>query len=219
MHQPLTRALRRSRGPSGRALARLGLALTACLGQGCAEPPTPAGNYDRRPGAGCGDLPSECVDEASLWACVGRRWEFVDCAKACAARGGAVGCLATDKVADGARCWCRDDDPECTWSQSSCLSNETVQVCDPDTLEVAEHGCDAVCSSLTPPHLASGCTLGECTCTLAGTPCDPESPPRCEPFALVRCIDGAWQVEPCPCSPGNCDPWGPEGAACDCPNG
>ena len=186
------------------------------LAFGCAEPEAPGEDDERQSGAGCGDLQSECVDAETLWACQDRRWELVDCAQECDERGGVVGCVTSPSLLEGARCWCEDDVAACGPGQAKCLSDEVVQVCDPETLALVEHSCESVCGAMEPPRLARGCSLGACDCTLVGTPCDPESPSRCEPTAVARCVDGLWELESCLCSPGWCDPWAPGGPACDC---
>lgn len=217
MQQPLTRwrlSLRSHalawQGFSCRAGALAGLLLL-----GCTETPPPPEDYQRRPGAGCGDLPSECVDEETLWACVDRRWALVNCADECASRGGLVGCLTTEILASGGRCWCGDDAPECTPGQSECVSEQIVRVCDPETLDFVESTCESVCAAMEPPRIATKCSSGECECTLEGTPCVPGSPARCELTSLAQCVDSVWTVDGCLCSSG-CNPWAPGGAACDC---
>ncbi|MCY1053915.1 hypothetical protein [Nannocystis sp. SCPEA4] len=190
---------------------------------GCAEPredmssEVPEEDPGRQPGDGCGDLPSECADAETLWECHERRWELVDCAQECSSRGGLVGCLTEPGLAGkGARCWCEDDTATCGPGQAECASDDVLQVCDPDTLEFEESSCEDVCGALDPPQLSRGCSFARCDCTLAGTPCEPDSRDRCEAFALARCVDGLWVVESCLCSPGECDPWAPGGPACDC---
>lgn len=217
MRRPLSRGehLSRACAPARRVLARRAGVFAVLLGCGSAEPPADLGDHERSPGDGCGDLASECVDEATLWACVDRRWELVDCAETCEDRGGLVGCLTDPELPTEARCWCGDDMAACVPGQSECVSDDVVRMCDPETLEFVESTCDAVCAAREPPQRARGPCLGisECDCTLAGTPCAPGSPPRCNLLSVARCVDGVWDLESCPCS---CDSWAPGGAACGC---
>lgn len=192
---------------------RLAVAIVTGLLCACTEPPS--GDYERRPGSGCGDEPSECEDAQTLWACVERRWDLVDCAERCAGRGGAAGCLEGEDLPGKARCWCVDDTAECVPEQRDCR-DEVLRTCDPETLRWVESRCDDVCAAMSPPQRSEGCSSDRCRCTLEGAPCAPDSPPRCASFALASCVDGLWKVERCACSPGECNPWAPGGPACDC---
>lgn len=205
-------------GPRRRSSTATVVLLAALVLQ-CARPaPEDGGEYGRQEGRGCGDARPECRDDETLWVCVERRWELVDCADRCAEHGGAVGCDLADPTL-GARCLCEDDSADCDPAQSRCTSDEAIEVCDPGALRFVEHTCEALCASLAPPHLSEGCLGDACRCTTLGTPCAPGSPPRCETFGLVRCVEGTWAIEDCAAicgGPGTCDPWGPDGAGCVC---
>lgn len=184
----------------------------------CLESPprVPSADYDRQPGKGCGDLPSECADDSILWACEGRRWKLIDCNEVCEQKMSPVGCVTTANSPVGAACQCEDDKLECEAGQTRCMSDETVENCDPNLLAFVAMPCESVCGAMAPPQLSQGCVGTKCDCTVIGTPCAPGTAARCEPYAVARCVDGVWDLDGCLCSPGNCDPWGPEGAACDC---
>lgn len=200
-----------------------GLLLVA-LALGCSEPPsTPAtpGDYTRREGDGCADAADECIDAVSLWQCEDRVWRVTDCSEVCATRGGVVGCLS---MIDGARCWCADDVPACIPGQAHCGSDlDEIRICDPQALQFYRESCEVLCDVVGPAYRSLGCSEhseghAECTCTLEGTPCSPDNPPHCERFALARCVDGVWVLEPCVCDTGiaSCDPFGETGAECVC---
>lgn len=203
------------------ATVKLGHALVlGLLALHCAAPePEPDESYGREVGKGCGDARSECLDAERLWGCIDRRWELIECAEACAGRGGAVGCLATASLADGARCWCEDDAPACAPMQRACASSTELEWCDPETLQLTRASCDELCASLAPPHLSEGCASGRCKCTLDATPCAAGTPTHCEGSKLAECVDGLWRIEECwsRCDgAGTCDPWRAGGATCDC---
>lgn len=213
-HNPLPR--------EGASIRLLKVYLTGALilsaHSSCLESPPklPAVEYERRPGKGCGDLPAECADESMLWSCEGRRWQLIDCDEVCEDHGGPVGCITTAEFPGGAACQCEADKPECDVGQTRCMSDKVVENCDPDLLAFVALPCESVCGAMEPPQLSQGCFGTKCDCTVIGTPCAPGTTARCEPYAVARCVDGVWDLEDCLCSPGNCDPWGPEGAACDC---
>lgn len=203
--------------PSSRQLSRLGGALALLVAASCPEPPPeqPPGDYERHPGKGCGDSPSACGDDETLWRCEQRRWARVDCEQTCEAHGGLVGCVPGAGPRDDARCQC-ESEAGCDPDESRCVSDELVAVCDQASGAFIESSCESVCGALVPPHASQGCVGGECDCTLVGTPCGPESAARCTAFAIARCVDGVWELEDCLCSPGTCSPWGPEGPVCEC---
>lgn len=199
------------------ASSRVILVATIVTGMAaCQEPSHPTDDYERREGAGCGELLSDCEDEETLWECVDRRWKRINCIDACSDRGGLTACLADSETFRSARCWCSEDVAGCDFSQDVCVSDGMVRMCDAETLMPVEMSCDEICSAMEPPRIATKCSFGVCGCTLVGTACLPDSAPRCEPFAIARCVDGIWDVESCLCSPGECDPWGTEGPACIC---
>lgn len=218
MRRHLNDSLRLYARPLRRWILGLGGGLALSADPACSETPleAPPGDYERQPGKGCGNLPSECADEETLWACEDRRWERVDCIQACKDHGGLVGCISGSSVPEGAHCQCESGMSACEPDQTRCVSDDVIAICDPDLLTFGEESCTSVCAAMEPPQLERGCVDNRCDCTLIGTPCAPESPARCFAFALARCVDEVWDLEDCPCSPGTCNPWGPEGATCEC---
>ena len=231
---PSARTADLSRGTS--SARRCGLARQLCsvrvcvdllglLTLRCAAPgPAPPGDYDRHEGDGCGETRSECIDAESLWRCEERVWSFVDCSDECMDRGGAVGCLAGATAGDGARCWCASFMPECAPQETRCADDEQLLLCQADTLRFESERCEFLCGQLSPPHVSNGCHEGllggECRCTTEGTPCSPGSARHCGIGGLAACVDGLWTLKDCydECggTPGTCDPWAIEGAACGC---
>ena len=181
-----------------RAKLQVGIWLAA-LALGCVDD-TPE-RFKRVEGGVCSSQSQpRCASPETILECVSRSWVELDCADVCADYGPSL--LSQGCEAGGYRDWCACEpiDDSCGETSPTCESDTSITACTDGQLITTN--CVDVCAGLDPPRVSDGCKeetwFAECSCTLAGTPCDSGSAPRCDALgAMAVCVDGVWVIDEC----------------------
>lgn len=187
--------------------------LVVSLMLGCAEMTAPLLEDLGDP---CRSAYDFCLDDNSVQSCESGVWEKRDCASVCADLGPAYGPAGCDQ-----ECVCELLDPSgCTPTETTCVDEGTVAVCDEaQTLQATP--CAEVCADAGLNEVGCLDIEGEasCWCTSEGTTCEPSSSPTCvDDATIATCEAGTWTFVECGVicgSPATCDPY-QQPAACDC---
>jgi hypothetical protein len=136
-----------------------------------------------------------CLDDESVQSCESGVWVERDCASVCAELGPAYAPAGCDR-----ECVCELLDPSaCTPSETTCVDEGTVGVCD-EAQALQPTPCSDVCADAGLDEV--GCLEDEgqasCWCTSEGTACDPSSMSTCVDDATIAvCEAGAWAFVEC----------------------
>lgn len=165
----------------------------------------------------CRTAYDQCLDDDSVQSCEAGVWVERDCASVCAELGPAYGPAGCDR-----ECVCELLDPSgCTPSETTCVDEGTVAVCD-EAQQLQSSACADVCADAGLNEV--GCLEVEeeeasCWCTSEGTPCDSSSAPTCvDDATIAMCEERMWAFVACEVAcggPAACDPY-QQPAVCDC---
>jgi hypothetical protein len=164
----------------------------------------------------CRSAYDHCLDDDSVQSCEAGVWVERDCASVCAELGPAYGPAGCDR-----ECVCELLDPSgCTPSETTCVDEGTVAVCD-ETQELQSIPCADLCADAGLNEV--GCLeveeVASCWCTGEGTSCEPSSAPTCvDDATIATCEAGMWAFVECEAvcgGPATCDPF-QQPAVCSC---
>lgn len=163
----------------------------------------------------CRSAHDVCLDDDSVRSCESGVWAKRDCASVCAEIGPAYGPAGCDL-----ECVCELLDPSgCTPSETTCVDEGTVAVCD-DAQELQPSPCAEVCAAAGLDEV--GCLEDDggasCWCTSEGTPCESSTPACVDDATIAVCEAGIWTFVACEAvcgGPATCDPF-QQPAVCSC---